>query len=108
MRDEKYIVFKREEWEKKMNALLLEVPQEIVADVRAGAIQDATVIRCQDIFAAPALSAYADAITTTLEITDLFPREANGQVRAALLKSADFFRDRAEEARGWPSKKLPD
>lgn len=112
LRDEKFVVFKREDWDRWVLMVAgedHEHPESYAPHfLSENTVKDATVIRCQDIFAAPALSAYADTITTALEISDLFPREANGQVRSALQRSADFFHERAEEARGWPHKKLPD
>lgn len=85
VRDEKYVVFKREEWENyEHEAAPLPVP-----------IEDAVVIRRQDRFAGPALHAYAACIAMV------------AAEKPELMPVADYFHEQAvladEEGR-----KLPD
>jgi hypothetical protein len=87
---DKYITFKRDEF---------------FAEGTALEIEDAVVIRRQDIFAPPALDAYANAITCVVEVL------TNGTVPTgrtlALQDIADYFSDQA--AKAWTEqRKLPD
>jgi hypothetical protein len=70
-------------------------------------VTDAVVIRLQDQFAASALTAYASSILTALEIMDDFGYPS-AHARKHLTQVADFFFSKAEEARNWPGRKLPD
>jgi hypothetical protein len=93
--DTKYIVFKRDEFKEWQEACLhgeAELPEPL---------HDATVIRGQDLFAAPALESYANSIGIAMQVMGL------GWQRDELSKVADYFFQRAQEARmiGY---KLPD
>lgn len=88
--DSKYIVFKRDEF---------------MAQGTAAEIEDAVVIRRQDMFAPPALDCYANAIQTCIEVL------TNGSAptgRTLQLQGiADYFHDQA--AKAWTEqRKLPD
>lgn len=91
--DEKYIVFKRKEFE----ALIRDVtpgPHSARA-VLEEALADATVIRGQDLFAAPALDTYATSIGIAIKVMSIDdPR------RDYLQSVADYFHRRADESRG--------
>jgi len=101
IQNDKYIVFR---------AVDVSMPQ-IPADK---IVQDAVVIRKQDIFAGPGLHAYAAAIQTGLEL--LFrqlPPEHEMTLEAAheieyLTRLRDFFFEQAVEAEHAEGKKLPD
>lgn len=88
--DAKYATFKRE------NALM--VTDGYITFKEGDEIPDAVVIRRQDYFASPALSAYADMIAIAIKLLD----EDNGR-RAELLAIADYFRRQSELAadEGW-------
>lgn len=86
--DQKYIVFKREDFENTSEVLLAE-------------IEDAVVIRLQDIFAAPALYTYYNSIQVAMTL--LPPNE-----RAALLPIADYFHEMATMADKTDHRKIPD
>ena len=82
----KYIVFKRDEF---------------MAEGTAAELEDAVVIRRQDIFAPPALDAYANAMTCVIEAS------ADDRMRRQLQPIADYFHDQA--AKAWTEeRKLPD
>jgi hypothetical protein len=97
----KYLVFKTEEYDAMMEKDL---------DPRHLALDDAVVIRRQDVFAPPALDCYANAITVTIEgmkITDKGATSENYDVRQRLQNIADYFHDQA--AKSWTEqRKLPD
>ena len=87
MEDDKYITFKRaefEEWYKRAN-IRFEIPQ---------ALNDATVIRGQDLFAAPALDVYAASIAIVLKFGGMADN-----TRKELQAAATYFHERAEESR---------
>lgn len=92
---EKYVVFKKEEYENRLD------PQPL---------DDAVVIRRQDIFAPPALDAYANAIQTAIEVMSSGTQNyATIQLSAieGLRGIADYFSDQA--AKAWAEqRKLPD
>lgn len=82
MQDEKYIVFKRNEFTACRITEYLPVP-----------VADAVVIRCQDSFAGPALHSYAAGIALAIHVIN-----AAGQDTTELRKIADYFHERAAEA----------
>lgn len=80
--DEKFVVLSRETWEH------LDQPEELV-------IQDAVVIRTQDVFAGPALHMYALSIACALK---LGAHSNDAAARQRLQRIGDYFHQRAEEA----------
>lgn len=98
MRDEKYVVFSRTAYNNYLPSQGEAPPPEI---------EDAVVIRTQDIFAAPALYAYANCISTCIEIlsqTDDYPTPLLTRLR----EISDYFMDRGDEADNHHSRKVPD
>jgi len=102
----KYIVFKREEfngllgiWMSRMG-LDIELDERTMNEAHQAALPDAVVIRRQDLFAGPALHSYASSIAIASKLSD-------GQGRSALQPIADYFHEQAVLAddEGW---KLPD
>jgi hypothetical protein len=99
MSDDKYVVMKAEDWEK----------MPFAPNHTSGILTDAVVIRTQDIFAGPGLSAYANAIQTGIDLM----REFGGMEDALELigeleEIRDYFHERAQEALMHPHKKIPD
>lgn len=100
MNDDKYIVFKRDDydgykWDQKY---ILE----------GFAIPDAVVIRKQDVFAPPALEGYANAITCVLEALEgVAITEETSEIIWRLRRVADYFHGQAEDAYNF-QRKLPD
>lgn len=88
VKDEKYIVFKRSDWDKFITNLT--AGYSVVTPDR---VDDAVVIRTRDIYAGPALHAYAHAAMTTMEF--LTPEHPE---REGIGKVVDYFIDRANEA----------
>lgn len=100
--DGKYFVFKLEEFADWMETHL--TPEQ--SKSMPSSIGDATVIRAQDIFAAPALHAYANAITISIEVLQ---QESGGFTPTDHLQAiADYFHDRAVQAEQTEFKKIPD
>ena len=66
-------------------------------------VDDAVVIRRQDVFAAPALDAYANSILTAVE---LLPRDHPAALR--LRAVANFFHLQASKSWQTPNRKIPD
>jgi hypothetical protein len=103
LKDEKYIVFKRDEFIKAMtpyafNYASAELKAEQMLDL---AIPDAVVIRRQDKFASPALYTYANMISMVAMMDSDLVRQRE------LLDIADYFQTQAELA-GDEAWKLPD
>lgn len=93
--NDKYIVFKREDWEDAVRAG--ELPE----------VEDAVVIRRQDIFAPPALDCYANSIQTAIEMLQATAMSGNVDGIAELRDIADYFAEQA--AKSWSEqRKLPD
>lgn len=97
--DEKYIVFKRSEFD-------LVFRRSDRNELEAIALPDAVVIRTQDIFAGPALHVYASSMAITVAT------RTNWSLADENLQSiADYFYERAneaDEARANGAAKLPD
>lgn len=104
MRDDKYVVFKLEDYQEWLSN----------AGATLSPLEDAVVIRTQDIFAAPALYAYANCISTCREILERV-QQVDGN-RASfhpaylerLRTIEEYFMDRGDEADNHASKKVPD
>lgn len=95
--DDKYVVFKKAEFDEWYNRVL----KDSVPGVPM-ALDDAVVIRQQDVFAPPALDVYANGIEVALSLT-----ATGGETTTRLRETADYFHTRAAES--WHMKrKLPD
>ena len=108
--DPKYFVFKRSEFFEMMGGFLPKgdvdcapIAQDMVSAAELYRIDDAVVIRRQDIFAPPALDAYANSMRIVLEGMD--PGDMR---RSNLQKVADYFAGEAAEAWLNHDRKLPD
>ena len=118
--DEKYIVFKREDFFQMMGTLALPpwrdevtgekvgeqmdcapLAQNIIASAERLCLDDAVVIRRQDYFASPALATYASMIGMANMLA------TNPELKERLTKVADYFQRQSEMAadQGW---KFPD
>ncbi len=93
MEDDKYVVFKKEDWDTAY----------VAGDMRP--LDDAVVIRRQDIFAAPAFFEYAGQIRTTIEI--MKQEGCWFEQNHHLEDIADYFMQQGEEAMR-SERKLPD
>lgn len=100
----KYVVFKREDWDAHRDQPGC-MPEDLEVD-------DAVVIRRQDVFAPPALDAYANLITAALavaqDVSGHIPGvdEEPGSVKR-LREIADYFHEQA--ALAWDThRELPD
>lgn len=111
MEDDKYVVFKREDYEatvqRERDAQAQRGGYNTIAALGAP-LDDAVVIRTHDSFATSGLYGYAHTIQTSLELagTSLTP-----EVRHALEVSRDYFYTRAQEAEQFlrsGRSKLPD
>lgn len=101
MQDDKYVVFKKEELDK-----WLARHDDLMMPKR---VEDAVVIRCQDVFAPPALDAYGNAILCVIEAHHSVPALVDNNINRLqqLQDIADYFHRRATEA--WQmQRKLPD
>lgn len=97
--DEKYVVFKRSDWENRSRASLSMLPQQIV--------KDAVVIRRQDLAAPPILDAYANFYLSLRELLQESPiTDEVATHLAACDRLATYFHDQATAAwetnRKWP------
>ena len=117
IRDEKYIVFKRDDWEAFLGEDLPAVEDLSVPEP----IEDAVVIRRQDLFAASALDAYSDSIGVSIDVAESLRSRilaaakgrAPDEVRhlddalKRLRGIRDYFKAQADQARA-DGGKIPD
>lgn len=108
-RDEKYVVLKRQDWEQ----LLSDVHLDDGGPEPGPPIEDAVVIRLQDLFAGPALHHYAASIRTVIDVftsigIDPPTAWAAPEVTDRLITIADYFHECAVEADRLQTKKVPD
>ena len=104
----KYVVMKRTDWE------AMDLPVEIRFDIDTHALDDAVVIRRQDVFSAPAFDAYANLIMATIEGLQAMTKDINvmdegsmAEVIGSLQQTAQYFSQQAAYA--WDTvRKLPD
>lgn len=108
--DEKYLVIKRSHLDK----VLVEVANRgqlnsmiggILNEILSGELEDAVVIRRQDVFSAPALDAYAGAILAAVDVIQAADVYHPSVTR--LLQIGDYFHEQAKLA--WETnRKIPD
>lgn len=92
MDDQKYVVFKRTDWENfKADTEFNYHPQATSGE--PDPIEDAVVIRTRDVYAGPALHAYAHAAITTLEFLP-----ADNPIREDIKKVIEYFIEKASDA----------
>lgn len=102
MADDKYIVFKREDWEDLPNEIR-NLYKSNLEEMERHAVPDAVVIRRQDAFASCALHTYANSMMISARtIGELAP-----STRDRLQGIADYFHQQAVIADDTVSK-LPD
>lgn len=100
--DVKYIVFKRDEFNKWWQQIV--ATDEDYKVTWPSPVTDAVVIRKQDVFAPPALDAYANSIAVVIQL--LNQMEEHADTVAALSSVADYFHSAAAES--WQmSRKTP-
>ena len=126
----KYIVFKRNEFFELMGKLALPpytgqtssgrveragahwdcapICEDIQKAVDAVELNDAVVIRRRDVFAAPALEAYANAIQCVIEALYCTAMAGNVDGLEELRNIADYFHTQAEKSYNEANRKLPD
>jgi hypothetical protein len=106
--DDKYVVFKRDEFEQWLGTVASPThptdPDEYERAASALVVDDAVVIRRQDIFAAPMLECYAASISVA---ADVIQQRGDEVGTKGLRKIADYFQRQADEARDTTSK-VPD
>lgn len=99
---DKYVVFKKEDYDRfnKHNNDPNHEPRNL---------DDAVVIRSQDVFAGPGLHAYAGVVQTAIDLTKMEFGFSDGDDEIAHLEHLrDFFHSKAVDADESPIKKLPD
>lgn len=96
MTDEKYVVFKRGEFDEWFDTIV-----ETRSDSSPAEVPDAVVLRQQDVFCPAALDTYATSIMVAVSLA------TPGDTTRSLQKLADFFHSKAEES--WHmNRKIPD
>jgi hypothetical protein len=108
--DGKYRVLKTEEWEKYREDVSISMDPDYIMPDDPPFLDDCVVIRRQDVFAAPALDAYANAITVAISVMEASygPEDIQPNNIQSLRNLADFFHEEAEKAWHENGKKLPD
>lgn len=114
MQNDKYLVFKREEFMEFIQELIdRNIDPAATTPKTIGALEDAIVIRRQDVFAAPGLYAYAHTIQTFIDAIN-FSEDWYAAMHSRtpdiekLEQLRDFFAEMAMMAEQYPSKKIPD
>lgn len=100
---DKYVVFNREDFFQVIGDVMSHElsGEDLRQRVKEVEISDAVVIRQQDVFAPPALDAYANGINVALSLT------GPGPVASHLRTLADYFHSKA--AQSWQmTRKIPD
>lgn len=93
----KYIVFKREDFDRWADTI-----HDADSESMPEALPDAVVIRRKDVFAAPALYAYASTCVSVADVLDI--TDGQPSMIAGLRDLADFFAGEADAARQTNSK----
>lgn len=113
-KNEKYVVFKREDWKRAINEANDRMDRGLVPlassftrliDIE---VDDAVVIRRQDVFAPPALAMYANSIRTALDVAQLHEVGDPNETARRLQAIADYFHEQSELAYADSRRSLPD
>ena len=110
MTDDKYIVFKREDFDEFFR--LVQADRPYIEALTDRSLNDAVVIRTQDVFAGPALHCYAASISVAAKLVSAqhidrdYTEEEASQINR-LQQIADYFHERALEA-DESEQKVPD
>lgn len=117
-KNEKYVVFKREDWDEVMRrtqainddrtqGLPPVSPLAPLMTLNQMEIDDAVVIRRQEVFSGPALAAYAHGIHIAIKVARLHETGEPNETARRLVEIADYFHEQSELAYG-ESFKIPD
>lgn len=90
--DDKYLVFKREEFTKWLYTNTMHDSWSEHLEIAPRPLVDAVVLRLQDKFTAPALRAYRDQVLAVIEIL-----ESNGYSNVTLTKQLQAVADKFED-----------
>lgn len=102
--DKKYVVFKRSDWEDWVDK---EMRETVFAYMIPPPVDDAVVIRRQDVFAPPQFDGYANGITVATEAMRKDKGGYDTTLIARLQRIADYFHEQARLS--WDTdRKLPD
>ena len=108
----KYAVFKISDYEQLTDVATLQrrgiSPTQAFRLLHGTLIDDAIVIRRQDVFAAPALYSYANSIIVAVKAIKADAGGYNEPLVERLLKIADYFMSEADKAAHENKGKLPD
>jgi len=94
----KYVVFKREELDELLGEIAGVDVNHVTSRFAQITLDDALVIRKQDVFASQALYAYAHQILTTIEILNNPNLSLENIDTDYLQELADFFASQADDA----------
>jgi len=115
-KNEKYIVFKRADWDQMMVRITQLCPGGIAPaalgplmalEANGSEVEDAVVIRRQDVFSPGMLAAYAHSIQIALKVASLHEFGELNEVGRRLSAIADYFHEQSELAYA-ESYKIPD
>lgn len=102
MKDEKYVVFKRSDWEDLVEAMESTgtgtTHHQAFRNLQDRALMDLTVIRHQDWFAGPALWAYAHGVQLTLKGLQSNASMIDARLIERLRRTAAYFEEAALNA----------
>ncbi|MGH9907072.1 MAG: hypothetical protein ACRD8U_15995 [Pyrinomonadaceae bacterium] len=114
LRDEKYIVFKREDWQEwwgQWQGEMSKAPASMVTnsldDLEELSLDDGVVIRTQDVFSGPALATYANSIQVAIDILRMSD-PVDEYYLQRLRDTADYCHQQSEIAFHRPDQKIPD
>jgi hypothetical protein len=111
MENDKYVVFKSEDWSAFEGAFdaTTQNREPRLTPMLPMPLMDAVVIRKQDVFAAPGLYGYAASIQTAIEVAQrLDPSSLTEEEQWRLEALRDFFFEQGHEAAEHSPKKIPD
>lgn len=103
MKDNKYIVFKRDDWERWVDKQM-----ELDHSLPLMPVEEVVVIRLQDVFAGPALHAYSSSVSTIIETLEAENVVLGGNLMSRLHRVRDYFFEQALAADDVRTRKVPD
>lgn len=108
--EQKYVVFKKDDFAMVVDAVLSgEDPESVEGSLTQLELTDLFVIRFQDVLAGPGLHAYAGAAQTMIQgMRMIEPIEGTGDRVKALERVRDAAFEAANAADEYPNKKVPD
>lgn len=104
---QKYVVFKKSDWDREMKKYLQDQQRRGYSVPLPNEVEDAVVMRRQDVFAAPAFRVYANSMAASMVVAAKLVAPGLHLESETISKIARYFEEQAELSES-EDRKVPD